>query len=725
MTGLRDLNSKLDYYWNEYSKRFPAFCYIDENGNKSKPLIVPGQTLRRDAPMYMKRLVDEDPTSYYFMMQANPLKGPADRLTAVEFFFDFFQTKLGMRSSFQDQGMDPIQAADAEVLPAPKDDLYKRYYDEQVKAAEAQRAAEKKAVDDQAFKDKFGFDRNDPDIIDIDVDADADAGNGDNAGRDIQARDAKAGAVALPKNIFYAVDMHIPAGMELGYDGRGANRMGGRGNGRLGHGGFGRLGFESEELKEAAIPGDDPTPYERKSSVFGLIQSKYGEILAKLGLRLEDIAKDATYVGIGKRIQFLIVRTCNSADVNNFYKVAYVSFTGPYVKAEFRGEEITGKELARWMDVNGIVPYVFSPVISDDDTPVLTTREIGKRIAEMFDRNEIVLNSSIYVEIKNSTYGVKAVEPTAVRAGYAGVRIVSNNRLGTDVTIRDMLDSLRKAHISKFSEITELIVWMSNRRWDIIGLRFKPNAVVFVADDVIGKRTQAGKRKQYRSMFDSEIDEALVPYDTQVEPGFDKESRTTFKQYDVEYLYERRGIVSDGTESEYVSANSLLDLIRQVSRAIRSEIGPDAKLAEFVRVVDLSTDRDVTDQVNKRITQVIGESEEEGSEDEGSEEETSKLTAGGLQKKIKDFETESEKKDFAVTVKLPDGTEAEDVTAEVEEGKVTIVCPAAEEETPEEEPTEDDAEEETPEEDDAEESDPVNESISQDYADYCRTLIAD
>jgi len=50
MSTLQHINSSLDYFWErEYQQRFPAF---------EKPTIVPAETLRGLAPVYMRRLID-------------------------------------------------------------------------------------------------------------------------------------------------------------------------------------------------------------------------------------------------------------------------------------------------------------------------------------------------------------------------------------------------------------------------------------------------------------------------------------------------------------------------------------------------------------------------------------------------------------------------------------------------------------------------------------------
>jgi len=98
---IRHINDVLDYNFEEYSRRFPAFFYTDEQGRRTKPVIIPAQAIASDrtCPMYFKRLIDVgtlagDP--YYLMFNADPLRGPCDRDTALEFFGDFLYEKLGL-----------------------------------------------------------------------------------------------------------------------------------------------------------------------------------------------------------------------------------------------------------------------------------------------------------------------------------------------------------------------------------------------------------------------------------------------------------------------------------------------------------------------------------------------------------------------------------------------------------------------------------------------------
>lgn len=206
------------------------------------PKIIAAQTMLNlpDFPIYAKRYVDKDPTSWYFMMNASPMAGAADRDTAVELFYDIFHNKLHQRSSFEDEGYDAKTAADMEVLPAALDKNYKTYYEQQMEELAKMMGmmpdedAEKKAADDE-FEKKFGFRRDDPDIIDIDVDEPAAQQK-----PGIQKVDPNKFAVGALRKIWYAVDLHVPAGMELGYDKNRSmldnirnrrNRLGGPGGG--------------------------------------------------------------------------------------------------------------------------------------------------------------------------------------------------------------------------------------------------------------------------------------------------------------------------------------------------------------------------------------------------------------------------------------------------------------------------------------------------------------
>ena len=82
----------------------------------------------------------------------------------------------------------------------------------------AKRAEEEK----KARADKLGFDPDDPDIIDIEDDGKVAGSSSAAVGQ------AQTTAVAMPKQIWYAVDFHCPASRMLGYDAGG--RLGRRGS---------------------------------------------------------------------------------------------------------------------------------------------------------------------------------------------------------------------------------------------------------------------------------------------------------------------------------------------------------------------------------------------------------------------------------------------------------------------------------------------------------------
>jgi len=218
MSTLQHINSVIDHFWPEYQRRFPAF---------EKPQIVPAETLRGMAPVYMRRNIDQDPTSFYMFVRANPMNGDTSRERMKELVDDLFYEKLGMPSSYEAQeGYTREEAIDKEVLPAANDAEYRRYYDEQMAAAEAQ-AAEKRRKE---RADALGFDPDDPDIIDVEIGDDGVAAPVSDRRAVGQAQTT---AVAMPKQIWYAVDFHCPAGGMLGYNGGGAGgRLGGARGGR-------------------------------------------------------------------------------------------------------------------------------------------------------------------------------------------------------------------------------------------------------------------------------------------------------------------------------------------------------------------------------------------------------------------------------------------------------------------------------------------------------------
>ena len=218
MSTLQHINSVLDHFWPEYSRRFPAF---------DKPEIVPAETLRGMAPVYMRRLIDQDPSSFYLFVHADPMRGDASRERMVEFVDDLFYEKLRMPSSYDIEAgaggdLPRDQAVDKEVMPARDDREYQRYSDEQMAAAEAQRAEQER----QKRIERLGFDPDDGNTIDV--------GDYSPAPSSRSVGQAGTSAVGMPKRIWYCVDFHCPSGGMLGYSGG----RGGRLNGRRRSGGY-------------------------------------------------------------------------------------------------------------------------------------------------------------------------------------------------------------------------------------------------------------------------------------------------------------------------------------------------------------------------------------------------------------------------------------------------------------------------------------------------------
>lgn len=219
MATIQSFNSKIDYFWPEVSRQFPAF---------GKPQLVPGASLRGMAPtVYMKNLIDQDPGAIYVFIEGDPLKGACDRETAKAFYDFLFTEKLQMPSSFEvNDGMSHEEAIDMEVLPREGTREYngfQSYYDEQMRKAEAAR----RQADHDRRAEKLGFDPDDPDIIDVDVDGNVAGSQNSNTTAVGQAQST---AVGMPKKIFYAVVAHPGTSDNmLGYD-RGSNRLSGRGD---------------------------------------------------------------------------------------------------------------------------------------------------------------------------------------------------------------------------------------------------------------------------------------------------------------------------------------------------------------------------------------------------------------------------------------------------------------------------------------------------------------
>jgi len=69
----------------------------------------------------MRRNIDQDPTSYYMFVRANPLNGDCSREAFKEIITDLFYSKLGAASSYDEDSASPEEAADKEILPAARD----------------------------------------------------------------------------------------------------------------------------------------------------------------------------------------------------------------------------------------------------------------------------------------------------------------------------------------------------------------------------------------------------------------------------------------------------------------------------------------------------------------------------------------------------------------------------------------------------------------------------
>lgn len=287
--------SSINVYWPQIRDQFPGF---------DKPMILPAATLRHEAGVhhatYMLDQIDQDKTAQYLFIKGNPRKGPCDRDTAVRLFKTLMMDKMGMPSSFMFQadmhtpsGLTPDEAADLEVLPRPADarqplsdgkayDDFQKYYDEQMDALEGGEEAKKK--DDEAFRAKHGFDRDDPSIIDVDVVGTDDSGRevfgaaGDlKAAREraIAARSAQY-AVAEPKPILYCVCVHSDLSHNaLGYD-RGSSRLrGGAAGQALGRGRS--SGFLRE--KDAAVDEGALDLGTRENSMTAVIEANWQELM--------------------------------------------------------------------------------------------------------------------------------------------------------------------------------------------------------------------------------------------------------------------------------------------------------------------------------------------------------------------------------------------------------------------------------------------------------------
>ena len=216
---IRKLMLDIEHYWPELQQKYPAF---------QKPILIPAAAIRKEIPFYMKRYLDQDPDSNYMFFKCDVTKGASDRETAAMLFKELFHDKLGLPSSYErDEGLSPEEAARKELLPADNDRNYRNFFEEQMDILRQQMDAEDKERKEQEWEREHGWRRDDPDIIDADVvDPDAPAARPKPAGNAVAA--AGRFAVGQLKPIWYGVDLHIPAGGALGWDGAGGGRIGRR-----------------------------------------------------------------------------------------------------------------------------------------------------------------------------------------------------------------------------------------------------------------------------------------------------------------------------------------------------------------------------------------------------------------------------------------------------------------------------------------------------------------
>jgi hypothetical protein len=276
---LYGIANNLDIFMRTDAKReFPAI---------TRSMIVPGQVLRSEATrtgaiMYLERYIDEDPESLYLFIQCDARKGDASRDMAHRFFDKFFYDILHMPSTYdRNSGAVPTQenpefgrydrnmAIHREILPAMDDTTFKRYYDQQVKAAQEE-MARAMGIDPSELGGDEGEEagnkkpEDDSDVIDM-----VDDGSGNYvpaSEKSARSRAVASGggfAVGAAKPIFYCVDFHAPAAMQLGYNGDSSNiaydsAKGMGGLRRLGHGGPGRRQLrekDEEETNEGLLSG--------------------------------------------------------------------------------------------------------------------------------------------------------------------------------------------------------------------------------------------------------------------------------------------------------------------------------------------------------------------------------------------------------------------------------------------------------------------------------------
>ena len=253
MSTLQHINSVVNYNWPEMSRRYPGF---------EKPQIVPAETLRGLAPVYLRSSIDQDPTSYFMFIAGNPLKGDCSREKACEFFDELFYEKLRMPSSYEaNEGYSREEAIDKEVLPPATDTQFRNYYDEQMAKIDAENARKRRI-------DNLGFDPDDGNTIDVDDYSPAPSSR--------SVGQAQSSAVGMPKKIFYCVDFHCPAGGMLGYSGGRSERL----NGRRRSGGYLRESDNGTPISDI-IAAYEKLPEELKKDMEQIAAGSDGAVIVK------------------------------------------------------------------------------------------------------------------------------------------------------------------------------------------------------------------------------------------------------------------------------------------------------------------------------------------------------------------------------------------------------------------------------------------------------------
>ena len=259
--------SNLDIFQRANCGKGKKYATID------RAMIVPAEVLRSEAMkysadgplMYLQRYIDQDPDSLYLFIACDPLAGDCSRDMAHEFFDEFFYDVLGMPSTYdRNSGARPIpgqpetaefgrydrnMAIHREILPAIDDATFKRYYEEQMQAAAEQLRQMFGVPAEEPEPEEAPAAKDDSDVIDM-----VDDGSGTyEPSNTADVKSVQAGRrfeVGGVKPIFYAVDFHCPAAMQLGYNNddshvaydsrRGMVGLERGGNRRLGSGGGGR-----------------------------------------------------------------------------------------------------------------------------------------------------------------------------------------------------------------------------------------------------------------------------------------------------------------------------------------------------------------------------------------------------------------------------------------------------------------------------------------------------